>query len=439
MADVRAKKTGTFDRSTKTWAVKGEGIRASLRKLSQMYVVVFDESLAVAERQSARYWTLYLQAEREKRQSARRASSPLQDRLKSVDRTISRFRAQNRSTGELERLRGEIIADTHGLDHGDVMILPPDLPPELQGVVDLAGIVEGDDHVVGLLHNHLDSLIPKSASPKPVMLRHESDAYLSRHKAKGHDGHYQVSQSLVLFLNVTGDIAIQDVSVDHWREFTNRVRATPSWGQTTKSNIQAVARQFLNRVEIDRSVTYSFLRNKDYMIRRGKGKKVMYSVDQMRLALQHATGDVRLALLLGMNCGQIIGDIITNTPDMIVDGHLIRSRKKNDRLDDPSHEPHVGAWKLWGETQSMLHFQVKPNIQDRYSQFKRRYGLPYHKALRKGVNQMIHEHDEPVARLYRNECDTGNHGRYYTSDMTPAQVGKLDANLDHVAVQLGIQ
>ena len=81
MVAVRSKNSGTFDRTTKTWRIKGDGIQISVRKLSLRYGVAIEKT----EKASAPYWRRYLQDLADNHQQAKKAASPLQIRIKSLE------------------------------------------------------------------------------------------------------------------------------------------------------------------------------------------------------------------------------------------------------------------------------------------------------------------------------------------------------------------
>jgi hypothetical protein len=172
-----------------------------------------------------------------------------------------------------------------------VAILPPDLPPELQTIVNLSGIGEQDEHVVGLLHNHMEAIAPKPPTTKQVKLRHEADAFYAVHKAKGHRGHFQVRQAIDLLFDITGDVFVHEVSADHWRQLKSKIETRPGWGKIAQHFIQRINREFLSQVAIDHEQhepppRFGFLKNKMYMIRRPRdGKKEQYTDEQVRTAL----------------------------------------------------------------------------------------------------------------------------------------------------------
>jgi hypothetical protein len=173
---VRAKNTGTFDRTVKAWRIKGRGIQASVRQLSKRYGVEFKgDTPAQLEKETAPYWRRYLQDIEDDHRQARKAASPLQGRIQSIEAMIARLKLDNRPTDDLERLLTQAInTPAHDIDAADIPVLHPDADT----LARLTDIDTTDPLTVGLLNN----LIPTPArTPTKDSLRHEADIFIDRH------------------------------------------------------------------------------------------------------------------------------------------------------------------------------------------------------------------------------------------------------------------
>lgn len=430
--DVRAKLTGTFDASTKTWRLRTKRIQVSVRQLEKRFGVKIEPT----ERASRAYWRRFLQEMAEASEEARKAACGVPERIKSIDAMIARFRSENAPQSDLDalqqQLREAINIPPHlvGVDFEDV----PVFHPEIAKLASLAGL-DGSELQVKLLNK----LIPASSTtPKVTKIRSEVDAFVARHKAKGHKGWYSIRSALDLLLQATGDIAITAIDVVHWREFFRLTTTFPSWSKRSQANCINFARTFLKRMEADHNKHFSFLTNPDYRIATPEGQRVQYTIEQVKAALHHATGDARLALLLGLNCGMVKGDIAKLTPAMLHDNHLSFVRAKLLHKTNPV----AGSWLLWHETQQLLdmnNINVR-RIMDAFDAFRKQHHLPEHKALRKTTAQQLQDHiGEDAARLFRGEKVSGNHGKSYINSFSTMQVKRLDAALLKIAELYGVK
>jgi len=428
---VRAKNTGTFDRSTLSWRIKLKRIQVSVRQLAIRYGVTFTgETPAQLEKESTPYWRRFLQDIADDHRQARKAASPLQDRIKSIEAMIVRVRAEQGDTAILERMLTEAInTPADDFDAADIPVLHPDA----EHIARLLPL-DPDALTVGLLNN----LIPTPIrTPDTGSIEREGQVFIEGHRQRGHKGWYQVRQAIELFLTFTGNIRVQDVTVDHFRDYVAAVKAHPTWGKRTQVNQRNTVATFLKGIECDYpGVTYGFVRNKKYIIPTPEGRKEQYTPEQVRLALQHATGDVRLALLLGLNCGMYWSDITRLKAEDVIGDYLHYMRKKNDH----NSTKIKGSYLLWPDTLACLtygHRQWK--LAEQYTTFRLQYGLPEHKALRKTTAQLIHDEvGETEARLYRGENVAGTHGKSYIVPFTPAQIEKLDNALRVVGAIYGL-
>jgi hypothetical protein len=414
---MRRKGSGTFDTSTKTWRLRTKGVQVSVKQLADKYGV----PITPTKQGSLAYWRKYLQEWEDTQQAVRKASSPLQERIRSIEAMIERLKAEGLPTTELEAALTVVVnTPPHDIDAADI----PVYHPQVHAAARSLGIDETDGYDMAMLAN----LIPARPKPAKDSIRHEASVFLQRYEAKKNKARFRVRQVLDLFLSITGDISIHAITVHHYRQYRQAVIDHASWGGVTKCNQLRMLNTFLKRLEIDHGVNYSFIRNPDYRLPNPDGQKEQYTVDQVKTALAYAEGDIRLALLLGLNTGAYWGDMKLLTTANLHGDHLQYARAKLRHKPNPV----TGSWLLWGETKKLLHFPLQGEwkIQAEYTAFRRKYGLPKHKALRKTVAQLIHDHvGETEARLYRCETAEGTHGKHYIRAYTPEQVAKLDRAL----------
>lgn len=425
--DVRAKNTGTFDRTTNTWRLRGKGIQISVRQLSKRYGKDIPNTIAG----SRPYWRKFLQDLEDGHRAARRAASPLQDRIRSIEAMLVRLRAEGRPESELERFEAMLAeaeaVPAHDTDHLDLPVLHPDAEYHARVLR-----LENSDWGIGLMNN----MIPAPPKPTANGIKHEADVFLERHRSKDHKGWYPVRQALDLFLEQTGDIPLNAVTVHHWRKLFSALKMHPTWGDRTRYNQLGIVTTFLTRVAADHGLNYGFIRNPDYRLPLPDGRKVQYTLEQVKTALEHATGEVRMALLLGLNAGMSWADMERLTPEMVQNGHIVCPRAKLLYRKNPV----VGSWLLWPETKAVLKYGViVRRLEVKYTEFKNKHGLPEHKALRKTTAQMIEDEvGEKEARLFRGEGPPGTHGKNYIVSFTPTQVRKLDHALGVVGRLYGL-
>jgi hypothetical protein len=431
MGDVRAKNTGTFDRTTNSWRIKGKGIQASIRQLSQRYGVDLPRG---DKRASLPYWRRFVQECEEQAQEGRKASSPLQERIKSLDTLIAHARATGKPTGDLEALLREAInVPPHDIDNADVPVLSPEIagliPGQLNGLSELE---------IRQLNNLVIAPARQSGGISIATVKARADAMVARHrKGKSRNNWFFTRQCLDIFQEITGNIPVQDINVAHYEQYLHKIDSYPTWGDTTKYNAQNLLKTFLKGIESDfANCNFGFVRNKLYNRRNPMGKKLQYTEEQLKIALEHATGRARTGLLLGMNCGFYWGDITTLKPEHIQGEYIIRPRQKN--IDKSNLH---GQWRLWEATKQAIQFGLSNwQLEEAYRQLRLAHNLPVHKAVRKAIAQIIQDEiGEEEARLYRCENVSGTHGRNYIVSYTPAQVAKLDAALAHVARKFDLE
>lgn len=429
MTDMRRKGTGCYDHSTATWKLRTTTHKysASTRQLSKL----FDVELPKSENASRPYWQKYLAMMESKDTATKRDNSPLKLRIWSIERCIGMLREQGQDTTALDaELQRCINVPAHDIYNADMPIVNPLVAP----LANELGI-EDDDYIRLSI---LEDKFIKPAIPKKDSLKNEIEIYIARHKAKEHKGWYDTKAALDLFFSACGDIPFREVDTTHYRKFLELLEKQETWGERTRINRQRIVHTFLKRIEADYNVFFGFIRNPDYKKATPDGKKIRYSFEQVQTALKEATGDVRFALLMGLNAGFYWSDLAELTTDHFINGERIeKGRAKNKNKGTPM----VGSWLLWDETKTVLQYGPQDKLgKKRYSRrlwehfdtFAKKHGLPDHSALRKTVQQWIEDKcGERQSRLYRCEKPHGNHGKYYSS-FTPEQKAELDTALTTV-------
>ena len=97
-------------------------------------------------------------------------------------------------------------------------------------------------------------------------------------------------------------------------------------------------------------INYSFLKNKAYTIPEPDGLKQQFTVEQVKTALEHATGKLKLYILCGLNVGMTEWDVRAITPEKIQGNHFVSFREKLEYKKTKV----IGKWLLWGETMALL-------------------------------------------------------------------------------------
>ena len=210
--------------------------------------------------------------------------------------------------------------------------------------------------------------------------------------------------------------------MQHYRKF---FASLPS-GESTAYNRLRSVNTFLRRLEIEHGVNYHFRHSPSFKLEKPSGKKIQYTLAQLKTALSEATGIARTALLLGLNCGFYSGDIELLSQDKFDGSHINTARAKMRHKKNAM----VGSWLLWPETKEVLQYGLSNRqVLEAYSKFAKTHQLPTHKALRKTVAQWLQDNiGEEESRLYRGENVSGTHGKSYIA-FSEAQKAKLDASL----------
>ena len=418
MNEVRSKNHGTWDRTTGSWRIKGRKIQKSPKQLA----AILGCEVPPTKEGSRPFWNRFLLALDSADLHAKKKASPLQERIRSLDTLIRQFTYEKRDTtelqAELERCAAIPNWDT---DHDDI----PALHPDLKKVGDILG---SDELTVRLLN----SLAPKPI-PQAESLEAECSAQVERHRAKGHKGHYATRQSLNYFLEATGKIRVTEITVQHYRKFLAIIAARypTEKAKRTKYNISKIVKSFLERLEADHDLRFSFLKNPDYKLQLPAGNKEQYTDDQLCTALDKSRGIVRCVLLCGLNFGWYWGDISEATPAHFDGDHCVKGRAKSNYQQTRI----VASWKIWRATKEAIIIGLTNAEMERvWQKFQIANKLPPHKALRKTAAQWIQDNiSEEASRLYRCEKGQGTHHASYIKAFTPAQIDKLDKALDAFA------
>ena len=406
--------TGTFDHTMRKWKIRTQELTASasIRQLSKMFRVEVPNT----ERESRPYWLQYLE-ELRKAKTVTQAESELQ----AAKKRYANDDPPEYSPFERDTASGEVRRKTP-LNFDQIRIL------------NAASQIQNPDTQPAVRDWLLQQLAPKPV-PKAESLKEEIASAIERAKARNPKGKgwFSIRQFLEMFGDTTGDISFRDITVKHYRSYWEKVKAE-KWSDRNRANAMQTLNTFLKRLEADHDLRFSFKNNPEYRIAGGEGKKLQYSLEQVKTALQNAKGIARTALLFGLNCGLYWGDIRTLKPEHFIDGYMKKARQKNEKKDSPV----IGTWKLWPETIEALQYGLtKWQLEEAYRQLRAAHNLPEHKALRKTIAQLIQDEvGETEARLYRCEGVGGTHGRSYIKNFTPPQIAKLEAALKHVHARL---
>jgi hypothetical protein len=449
MGTVRKKLTGTYIHASGTWRVKekkdkeGRTIRPNLALSVRQLSKLFGVDIPRSEEESKPYWMKFLKAYANYTAKKQGQQSPLQERIRSLEVLIQQFGDENRPAEVVAMLERELAearaVPPHDIDHTDGPTIHPDVRPQAE-LLETAGHL--DDFTARLLNTMAPKPIPKEQS-----LRQQIDAFIERDrlhslamKAKGRSGKgwYSTRTYLTTFAGFAGNIRLDAIDNALYQDYLRHLEETIS-NRTTRSNYQICLHTFLKEMEaLDGKLNFGFMRVKKNQIGRPDGEKETWTLEQVNTALQHATGDARILLMLGLNFGWHISDYMNyiRSKNAIVDGHITQARIKNDRQDYDFE----GTWLVWDETADVLVARPKTALYEAFKELRKQHGLPDQKALRKTVANIIEgaiqkAGGEQVARLYRCERSPDNHGKYY-SKFTPEQVANLDKALRFVRQKL---
>ncbi len=252
--------------------------------------------------------------------------------------------------------------------------------------------------------------------------------YIERQSSKTERPTTDLRLALELLQSVTGNISVNSITVDHWRQFFDKVNAS-ELAPRTRYNRWKLAKGFLRSLQVDHDLNWTWLENRKYSFQMPQGNKIQWTFEQVRIALDNATGITKTALLLGLNFGWYVGDIAQFVPNHFDGLRVNKARQKLHKDEDAMICSHL----CWKETQDAFqHGLLQSSIAKAFQAFAKQYQLPVHKALRKTVSQWIDDYcGEEAARLYRGERASGNHGKFYIR-LTEPQKQKLDSALNMV-------
>jgi len=431
---------GTYDHDKKQWKVRTKELKASatIKQLREMFK---DDTIPESEKGSRPYWLRFLKIVRAKKAAELLGPTPIPQRIASLERYIGEFKELGRDTTELERELEEARTVPHwNIDHADM----PAVHPDFRQAAELLEMFGADSEATARILNNIAVV---KAIPKNESLQAEMSAYIDTYKKKDNKQWYDIKRALDLFLEATGHIRLTDITVQHYRTFLDildREQQKEEWTQRTKQNRQRIVHTFLEHLESDHEeLRFPFIRNRKYQISVPPPEQIKYTLEQVKLALQHATGLQRVGLMFGLNCGFYWSDIAELQQKHFDGTHVTKARAKNKR--DGVQKGFMSKWKLWPETVEVLQYGFDPETQRKdykqlrgrleraYQQLREKYDLPEHMALRKTVAQWIQElaGEEESRILYRAE-GYGTHYSSYVCNLAPDQVAKLDKALDKV-------
>jgi hypothetical protein len=418
MENMRKKGSGTWDVCHSRWELKRLGIRKTPRQLAEE----LGEEVPEGKTASRPFWEKYLRGLRAVEDTRRREQCRFQTRLKSLDIIIEALEVEGRdaSVFKAEQLRVIGIPD-HDIDNADFPALHPDAAEQMA----VLGLDPTDELAVHSLNaTHCRAVKP---SPKKGGLRHEAERYIASKNGKDK---WNQRAALDVFLVAAGDITVREIDREVYLRYIEALKRQDNWNAASKAKHQSRLHTFLHSIEEDFDLRFPWLGRRRYMMPNPEGRKVQYTLDQIRTALANANGIARCALMLALNCGWYAGDIAEVQPEHIADGHISKVRAKL-KHKATRVKP---VWLLWPETEAALMYGLtKRDIEREFQKLRDQHGLPEHKALRKTVAQMIQDGSgEEESVLYRGEARAGTHHRNYIVAYTTPQVARLDAALQKV-------
>jgi hypothetical protein len=381
----------------------------------------FKEKVPNTKIGSKSYWGRFLEYHNQQEEVEKRRITPFKTLINSLDLIISSLEAQGRDASAYIRKRVEILALPEFIE--DDLVDYPVAHPDVSHIVELCG--KEDD---GLLVHLLNGLVQNTQSKKvEKTVKTEAAKYLAALGQKNRRMELNARPVIEMFVSVCGHLQIKEVKVDNYKQFLDKVKKQVSWNDTTKAKNQGRIHTMLRIWEAeDDGVRYPFLGKRHLMLEVPDGKKVQFSLEQLKLALSNAEGVLRTSVLLAINCGFTHADIAELNESHINEDYLCKKRAK---LKRKKVQP---KWWLWPETKKAIQFGIsRYKLDYHFQRFQKAYDLPYHKAIRCGVAQILHDqYCEDVARLYRGESVGGSHGKNYIRSYSDAQVTKLRAGLE---------
>lgn len=407
---MRKRNSGTWDPAKRQWKIKGK-ISMTVKKLSEH----FREEVPPTKQGSQPFWIRYLDEQKEKEVITRKAIAPLQKKIASLEYLIAQFKREGKPTEQLEKELAEAIGTTEAqaVDLVDEARSHPDINLfALQLALDDRSLLI--DFLNGLINKNkpttppkllLKDEIEKVLTAQKTVLDAIEDKKIRRRKMKVWGG---MKLALNYYLDAVGNVPLVDMGVAHWRTYWAKIQSS-EYGQVTQWSMTKRIKFFLKQIESNHNLNYGFLRSSEFRLKSPEGQRIGYTIEQMKTALQNSTGITRSLILLGINCGFYFGDIEDLEPTNFEGDFIQKGRTKTKAL---------GVWWVFEETKNNMVFGITPKQANyHYSRFAKRFDLPEHKALRKGVAQWIENHPdfgEEVARMYRAEKRSDTHNNFYS-------------------------
>jgi hypothetical protein len=262
-------------------------------------------------------------------------------RLLSLDNVIGSLKAEGRDASLFERERTRVLG--LGDDDADQADTPA-AHPDAQELLALAGGDPLDHHAVANLNARVTVMPPEG--PRRNSVRAEAEHYANSKPDKTNQ-----AAALKLLIEAVGDKLVGELDGHDWRRFNDLLDAKDTWGETTKVQNRKRVVAFLHFLEQFHGLHFPWV--KCYGRTLPMGKKVKYTLEEMRFALAHAEGLARVALIMGMNFGWTVADLEDCNPDDLDGDHItkVRAKLKAKRRISPS-------WLVWPETREVMRFNV---------------------------------------------------------------------------------
>ena len=303
---------GTFDKANRAFIVEREefrritgkpNVRMSIRRLQKLYPECPND-----ERGARPFWNRYLKSVLLGERTGN--TSPLKQRIASLERYIVQFREQGRDTTALEKELAEArFVPEHDIDHCDDPAIHPDMRCH-------AELLEATGDLNEVTGRFLNTLVPKPI-PKAESLKAEIEAYLERRTQtyKNKKAVLLVKQYLNLFLEITGEIKPEDITRQHYEAYHQKVIQHKTWkSKRSKANAMQRLNSFLTHLgTVNINLNFKFRHSPEFRIRGANiGQKKQWAVEELQEAIKLSVGNprVRFALLMAINTGAYWGDLM---------------------------------------------------------------------------------------------------------------------------------
>jgi integrase len=231
----------------------------------------------------------------------------------------------------------------------------------------LMGEHDGQNHTAVIEDREKTARRIKRQSDPELSARKLADEYIARllrkaEAGQGSFGHYgQVKVALDLFVNFYGSSrSLERINEKVVRDYTANLEGLVKTGKLSRNSAHDYQQKF--RTWIGQLVEEypddiplpKNLRSKTQLIPTQRREPDPFTIDEVKLLLQHAVPRTRLFLLLMLNCAMYQGDIADLTADEVdwPAGRIIRPRSKTTRLAQTRglSQPIKVNWLLWRET-----------------------------------------------------------------------------------------